>query len=112
MIPDFSNDDDSDYIGDLEQMTEGTNGCRGSLAIIHSMTGPQNTDQRTRTFRPYNYKNIIRLFRRRQIARVEVWGNCPWRLYRQRRFRGAYVTLQPGFSSHLNMIPRSIAQLN
>lgn len=108
---DFDRDEDSEYLGDLSTMTNGRNGCRGALAIIHvPETDPDNSGY-MRTFRATNYWNLRRAFRRRRVQSVEVWGTCSWRLFPRRRFRGAPVYLNPGFNGHVNFRPYSIAQL-
>ena len=92
-------------------MTDGRDGCRGALAIVHKpINNPLET--KTRTFRAANYRNTWGVFRRREITFVEVWGTCPWRLYPQRKFRGEYMSLRPGFSSSLSFLPKSIAQFD
>ena len=92
-------------------MTDGRNGCRGALAIIHMPRSRPQSIGFTRTFKATNYRNTWRLFRRRSVARVEVWGTCPWRLYTGKWFRGEYKSLNPGFKSHIDFAPKSIAQL-
>ena len=92
-------------------MTDGRDGCTGALAIKHVPIRYPNSSGYTRTFRATNYLNTWRVFRRQTIQAVEVWGTCPWRIYSQRRFRGSFQSLLPGFSSHVNFIPGSIAQL-
>jgi len=108
---DFDNDEDYEYLGDISSMSDGRNGCRGALAIKHVPIRESGSTGYTRTFRATNYRNTWRVFRRRTIRMVEVWGTCPWRIYSQTRFRGIYQSLLPGFSSHLNFKPGSIAQL-
>jgi len=109
---DFDTDEDDEYLGDLISMSDGRNGCRGALAIFHM---PQRQSRsigtHTRTFKPTNYRNTWRLFRRRSVARVEVWGTCSWRLYHGKFFRGGYLPLRPGSNNHVNFGPKSIAQL-
>jgi len=108
---DFDNDEDYEYLGDLSSMTDGRNGCRGALAIIHVPISNPYSSGYTRTFKPTNYRNTKRAFRRRTVSRVEVWGTCSWRIYPNRRFRGRYQVLNPTFNSHVNFVPHSIAQL-
>ena len=111
MTSDFDNDEDYQYLGDLSSMTDGRDGCRGALAIIHMPESQPLSTGYTRTFKATNYRNTWRLFRRRSVARVEVWGTCPWRLYTGKWFRGEYKSLNPGFKSHIDFAPKSIAQL-
>ena len=111
IISDYDNDEDYEYLGDLSSMTDGRDGCRGALAIVHKPIGSPLSSGHTRTFMAMNYVNTWSAFRRREITSVEVWGTCPWRLYRQKRFRGTYKTLRPGFSSHVSFLPKSIAQI-
>ena len=94
-------------------MTDGRNGCRGALAIIHMPLSDPYSSGYTRTFKATNYRNTRRVFRRRTISRVEVWGTCSWRLYPRRRFRPSneYIALNPGFNAHIDFVPYSIAQL-
>ena len=96
---------------DLSPMTYGRDGCRGVLAIVYSSTSDPYGSTYIRTFRPTNYRNTKRVFRRRCIVRVEVWGTCSWRLYEHTSFRGRYVSLSPGVNSYITVLPRSIAQM-
>jgi len=95
----------------LTCLTPGRNGCRGLLSIIHSPTSDTSGPLTTRTFQPASYKNTGRVFRRRTIQIVEVSGTCSWRLYPQKRFRGAYRNLTSGFRSHVPFVPFSIVQI-
>jgi len=106
----FENDED-DELGDITETLPGRNGCRGSLAIVHSLASDPSGTPRTRTFAPANYWNTERVFRRRSIQIVEVSGTCGWRLYPQRKFGGVYTTLPSGFRSHVSFVPLSIAQI-
>ena len=108
-ILEFENDDDE--LSDITVTSPGKNGCRGSLAIVHSLTSDTSGTLSTRTFQPASYKNTGRVFRRRSIQIVEVSGTCSWRLYPQKRFGGAYTTLNSGFRSHVSFVPLSIAQI-
>ena len=86
--------------------------CHGQLEIVH---GPQInplSDLKTEIFQPGDYKYTRRKFRRREIVKTEVSGNCFWRIYPQTRLRGQSVLLSPGFSSHLDIVPYSISQRN
>ena len=96
---------------DISPIVFGDPGCSGALAIIHKPVGNPSSIGYIRKFRPGTYRNTWRVFRRSCIVMVEVWGTCSWRLYPQSRFRGRYQTLTPGFSSQINFIPRSIAQI-
>ena len=107
----MDNDEDYERQSDLTSTAIGRNGCRGTLAIIHKPINDPLDSGYTRTFEPRSFRNTWRVFRRRSIERVDVYGRCGWSLYPLSRFRGQPVRLNPGFGGHVNFIPKSIAQL-
>ena len=95
---------------EISKGNPGTNGCRGALAIMYRNANDPSSEVKTEIFYPSKYKNTSRLFRRKAITRVEVWGNCPWRLFPLRNFRGRFIDLSGGFASSINFLPKSISQ--
>ena len=88
----------------------GTNGCRGTLAIMYRNANDPSSEEKTKRYYPDKYKNTRKLFRGKAITRVEVWGNCPWRLFPMTNFKGRFIELTGGFASSINFVPKSISQ--
>ena len=84
--------------------------CVGQLVLWHGQQGNVASSIRKTVVIPGFYKNTRRIFRRRVIIRAETWGNCPWKIYSSRRFKGRVLRLEPGFKSHLDFTPASISQ--
>ena len=111
MILEFSNDEEDDYFTCFTTLPTGSNGrCRGQLIIIHSKSGDSESDLKTRSFLPSNYKNTKKVFRNRGIIKVVVAGTCTWNLHSRKRFQGQNFIATPGFNSHVPFVPFSISQ--
>ena len=73
--------------------------CIGSLTISHedsfSNIGHIALDGSYRG----NYPNLKRgfpLLRRNAISHIEIFGNCCWKIYIDRKFQGENITIFPG----------------
>lgn len=84
--------------------------CKGQLAFWHGPQGNVQSGTRRTVVNPGIYKNTRRAFRRREIIRAEVWGNCAWKIYSSKKFKGSRMRLEPGFKSHLDFTPESLSQ--
>ena len=112
ILLDFDAAEDEENLLEITDMMEGTNGCRGAMAIYHGEAGNSLSDAKIIVFQPGFFRFTRRVFRRREVSRVEVMGNCHWRLFPQTKFRGQIVPLNPGYNSFIDILPYSIAQRN
>jgi len=84
--------------------------CAGKLKVHHQpQKSTDSKERRILNFSPRHYENVRRAFRRREITKVEVDGNCYWKVYSQVNFQGSVDVLFPGFNSALQFNPNSIS---
>ena len=88
--------------------------CTGSLNIAHEDEF-RNINYISLDGRRTKYPNIKRGFpiiRRNTVSHVEIYGNCCWEFYPDRRFRGGKQTIFPGSSIiYPEFQPNSIMKL-
>merc|ERR1712141_809618 len=88
--------------------------CVGSLNIAHE-DEYRNIDylilKGSRTHYP-NFKRGFPIMRRNAISHVEIYGNCCWEFYPQRKFKGDKQTIFPGSNTiYPDFQPNSIMRL-
>ena len=72
--------------------------CTGSLTIAHE-DDRRNIHYLSLVGHRTQYPNIkrgFRILRRNIISHLEVFGNCCWELYPDRKFRGKKQIISPG----------------
>ena len=105
--------DDEDYFDDITgTRTSGINRCNGKMAIYYGPVGNPLSNFKVAMLPPKMYRRTSRMFRRKQIVKVEIWGHCNWMVFARTQFRGRNMTLTGGYNSRLNFQPKSIKNVS
>ena len=104
--------DDEDYFDDITAMrSSDIFQCSGQMAIYYGPVGNPLSNFKVAMFPPKKYRRTSRMFRRKRIVKVEIWGNCNWMIFARTHFRGQNMTLNAGAQSRLNFQPKSIQNI-
>lgn len=98
---------DEDY-GEVSYTLYAGNRCFGKLAVYYGPVGNPLSNFRMIYIRPGAYRRTSRMFRRKQIVKVQVFGNCRWNFYTRSNFGGQHITRGFGNSQPLTFRPNSI----
>ena len=87
--------------------------CIGSLELSHGfMKSPLKTIQILKISSKWKKIREIKKLKRRYVLRLRSDGNCCWRAYQLKRFRGRYEDIFPGYDEFPRIQPKSLKKMN
>ena len=117
---DFLMDDDYDGElidvrsgGGLFETSEYLHTCLGSLEFSHGMReNPLKTIEIFKITSKWKTIREIKKLKHRHVLRLKSDGNCCWRAYQLKRFRGRYEDIFPGYDEYPKIQPKSLKKMN
>ena len=87
--------------------------CIGSLELSHGfMKSPLKTIKIFKISSKWKMIREIKKLKRRYVLRLRSDGNCCWRAYQLKRFRGRYEDIFPGYDEFPIIQPKSLKKIN
>ena len=119
---DFDNRMDDEYDGELLDVRSGgglfetseyLHTCLGSLEFSHGMKkNPLKTIEIFKISSKWKAIREIKKLKHRHVLRLKSDGNCCWRAYQLKRFRGRYEDIFPGYDEFPKIQPKSLKKMN
>ena len=121
-VEDFGNMMDDEYDGELIDVRSGggmfetseyLHTCLGSLEFSHGMRkNPLKTIEIFKISSKWKTIREIKKLKHRHVLRLKSDGNCCWRAYQFKRFRGRYEDIFPGYDEFPKIQPKSLKKMN
>ena len=121
-VEDFGNMMDDEYDGELLDVRSGgglfetsqyLHTCLGSLEFSHGMRkNPLKTIEIFKISSKWKTIREIKKLKHRHVLRLKSDGNCCWRAYQFKRFRGRYEDIFPGYDEFPKIQPKSLKKMN
>ena len=121
-VEDFDNMMDDEYDGEsidvrsgggLFETSEYLHTCLGSLEFSHGMRkNPLKTIEIFKISSKWKMIREIKKLKHRHVLRLKSDGNCCWRTYQLKRFRGRYEDIFPGYDEFPKIQPKSLKKMN
>ena len=121
-VEDFGNMMEDEYDGELIDVRSGgglfetseyLHTCLGSLEFSHGMRkNPLKTIEIFKISSKWKTIREIKKLKHRHVLRLKSDGNCCWRAYQFKRFRGRYEDIFPGYDEFPKIQPKSLKKMN
>ena len=121
-VEDYDNMMDYEYDGELLDVRSGgglfetseyLHTCLGSLEFSHGMRkNPLKTIEIFKISSKWKTIREIKKLKHRHVLRLKSDGNCCWRAYQLKRFRGRYEDIFPGYDEFPKIQPKSLKKMN
>ena len=99
--------------GGLFETSEYLHTCLGSLEFSHGMRkNPLKTIEIFKISSKWKTIREIKKLKHRHVLRLKSDGNCCWRAYQFKRFRGRYEDIFPGYDEFPKIQPKSLKKMN
>ena len=99
--------------GALFERSEYLHTCLGSLEFTHGLRkNPLKTIEIFKISSKWKTIREIKKLKRRHVLRLKSDGNCCWRAYQFKRFRGRYEDIFPGYDELPKIQPKSLKKMS